>query len=318
MAIVYSRWGQRSGAHLNPAVTLTFWRLGKVRAWDALLYVTAQFVGAIVGVGLAAALLGPRLADPAMSYAATVPGTGGAVAAFGAELLMTFLLMTVILIVTNRPGLNRFTGLFAGMLVPSYIVFEAPVSGMSLNPARTLGSAVHARPLGARAISTRIAHEGRQVAYGFEHLNPTRPSPLILRYTSLSLSLRGLRLGGPNSHVAYPFQPSYTPRDADSGGCHLRRDVGADCDDVVPRMAPGAASAAGRHGLAPDRDCRGEGATGPLHEAGPPGHEGVARGAYREFEERVGQVETPRGAKTALVEAAIQAFPSQFTLGDLE
>jgi aquaporin Z len=144
VAIVYSRWGQRSGAHLNPAVTLTFWRLGKVEAWDALLYVTAQFVGAIVGVGLAAALLGPRLADPAVRYAATVPGTGGAVVAFGAELLMTFVLMTVILIVTNRPGLNRFTGLFAGMLVASYIVFEAPVSGMSLNPARSLGSAVHA------------------------------------------------------------------------------------------------------------------------------------------------------------------------------
>ena len=144
VAIVYSRWGQRSGAHLNPAVTLTFWRLGKMKAWDALLYVTAQFVGAIVGVGLAAAFLGPRLADPAVSYAATVPGTGGAVVAFGAELLMTFVLMTVILIVTNRPGLNRFTGLLAGMLVASYIVFEAPVSGMSLNPARTLGSAVHA------------------------------------------------------------------------------------------------------------------------------------------------------------------------------
>jgi len=144
VAIVYSRWGQRSGAHLNPAVTLTFWRLGKVKAWDALLYVAAQFVGAIVGVGLAVAVLGPRLADPAVSYAATVPGTGGAVVAFGAELLMTFVLMTVILTVTNRPGLNRFTGLFAGMLVASYIVFEAPVSGMSLNPARTLGSAVHA------------------------------------------------------------------------------------------------------------------------------------------------------------------------------
>jgi Fic family protein len=44
----------------------------------------------------------------------------------------------------------------------------------------------------------------------------------------------------------------------------------------------------------------------------------IVRGAYREFEERVGQVKTPRGAKTALVEAAIEAFPSQFTLGDLE
>jgi aquaporin Z len=144
VAIVYSPWGQRSGAHLNPAVTLTFWRLGKVKPWDALFYVAAQFVGGISGVGLAAAVVGPQLADPAVSYAVTVPGARGAGVAFGAELLMTFVLMTVILTVANRPALNRFTGLFAGMLVAGYIVLEAPFSGMSLNPARTVGSAVHA------------------------------------------------------------------------------------------------------------------------------------------------------------------------------
>ena len=54
VAIIYSRWGQRSGAHLNPAVTLTFWRMGKVKAWDAVFYVTAQFAGASIGVAVAA------------------------------------------------------------------------------------------------------------------------------------------------------------------------------------------------------------------------------------------------------------------------
>ena len=145
VTIIYSRWGQRSGAHLYPAVTLTFWRLRKVTTHDALSYVAAQFVGAIIGVGVAAAGLGPRLSDPAVNYAVTVPGARGAVVAFGAELLMTFVLMTVVLTVANQPGLNRFTGLFAGMLVACYIVLEAPLSGMSLNPARTVGSAVHAQ-----------------------------------------------------------------------------------------------------------------------------------------------------------------------------
>ena len=144
MAIVYSRWGQRSGAHLNPALTLTYWRLGKVKPWDAAFYVAAQFVGGIIGVGVAAAALGMRLGHPAVNYAATVPGAGGVGVAFGAELVLTFVLMTMVLIVTNRPGLNRFTGLFAGTLVASYIVVEAPLSGMSLNPARTVASAVHA------------------------------------------------------------------------------------------------------------------------------------------------------------------------------
>ncbi len=145
MAIVYSPWGQRSGAHLNPALTLTFWRLGKVTTWDAVFYVAAQFVGGIIGVGVAAAALGTGLAHPAVNYAATVPGAGGVGVAFGAEVLMTFVLMTVVLTVSNRPGLNRFTGLFAGALVASYIVLEAPLSGMSLNPARTVGSAAYAQ-----------------------------------------------------------------------------------------------------------------------------------------------------------------------------
>jgi len=143
--LIYSPWGQRSGAHLNPSVTLTFWRLGKVNHWDAFFYVSAQFVGAIVGVGVAATMLDAWLAHPAVSYAATVPGPDGAGVAFVAEFFISFLLMIVILTVSNRPGLNRFTGLCAGALVASYIIFEAPLSGMSMNAARTAGSAVYAQ-----------------------------------------------------------------------------------------------------------------------------------------------------------------------------
>ncbi len=145
VGLIYSPWGQRSGAHLNPSVTLTFWGLGKVSHWDALFYVTAQFVGAIAGVGVAATMLDAWLADAAVSYAATVPGPGGAGVAFVAEFFISFLLMTVVLTVSNRPALNRFTGLCAGALVASYIVFEAPLSGMSMNAARTVGSAMYAQ-----------------------------------------------------------------------------------------------------------------------------------------------------------------------------
>ncbi len=48
--IIYSPWGRQSGAHINPAVTLTFWRLGKVRTWDAIFYMLAQFAGGALGV----------------------------------------------------------------------------------------------------------------------------------------------------------------------------------------------------------------------------------------------------------------------------
>ncbi len=142
VGIIYSPWGKQSGAHLNPSVTLTFLRLGKVAPWDALFYVLFQFAGGIAGVVVAVRVLGRRLGDPSVNYVATIPGPGGPSLAFLAELAISFGLMSVVLIVSNTARLARFTGLFAGVLVATYITLEAPVSGMSMNPARTFGSAL--------------------------------------------------------------------------------------------------------------------------------------------------------------------------------
>lgn len=139
MGLVYSPWGRQSGAHLNPSITLTFLRLGKMPARDAAGYVGAQFLGAILGTALAATILTPWIADPSVNYVATVPGPAGTAAAFGGELLISFVLMTVVLTASSTPALSRFTGLGAGLLVASFIAFEAPLSGMSMNPARTFG-----------------------------------------------------------------------------------------------------------------------------------------------------------------------------------
>jgi aquaporin Z len=143
VALIYSPWGMQSGAHFNPATTLTFYRLGKVRRRDALAYIGAQFAGAAGGVGVAWALLGPRLADPATHFATTTPGPAGVAVAFLAEVVISFLLMSVILRVSNG-RLARYTGLCAGILVALFISLEGPLSGMSMNPARTLGSALFA------------------------------------------------------------------------------------------------------------------------------------------------------------------------------
>jgi aquaporin Z len=142
--LIYSPWGGRSGAHFNPSVTVTFLRLGRIKGADALFYVVAQFAGGIAGVLLADAVLGRRLADPAVRFVATVPGPAGQGAAFAAETAISFVLMSVVLVVANRPGLSRYTGCFVAVLVAGYITFEAPISGMSMNPARTLGSALPA------------------------------------------------------------------------------------------------------------------------------------------------------------------------------
>jgi len=130
-----------SGAHFNPAVTLTFWRLGKVKGWDAFFYVVAQFLGGIAGVMVVACLAKAMLAHTTVNYVATLPGPDGIGVAFIAELFIAFGLMTMVLWVSNTPHLARYTGIFAGCLVAVYITFEAPFSGMSMNPARTFASA---------------------------------------------------------------------------------------------------------------------------------------------------------------------------------
>jgi len=142
VAIIYSPWGKQSGAHINPSVTFTFFRLGKIKGWDTLFYIAAQLIGAALGVFLVAFFVGRELADPAVRYVVTVPGPNGPWVALLCEFMIAFGLMTTVLYFSNHHRLDRYTGLFAGLLVATYITLEAPFSGMSMNPARTLGSAL--------------------------------------------------------------------------------------------------------------------------------------------------------------------------------
>jgi aquaporin Z len=145
VSIIYSGWGKQSGAHMNPAMTLTFFRLGKMEPWDAFFYVVAQFFGGIFGVAVAALLLGMVVAHPSVNYAVTRPGPLGVRVAFAAEAIISFVLLLTVLTVSNSNKWARYTGLLGGALIASYITFEAPLSGMSMNPARTFGSALLAR-----------------------------------------------------------------------------------------------------------------------------------------------------------------------------
>src|SRR6266540_3688481 len=141
VALIFSPLGKRSGGHFNPAVTLTYLRLGTIEPWDAAFYTLFQFLGGIAGVLIASLALGKLLSHETVNYAVTVPGTSGPLAAFLAEAGISFLLMSTILRVSNDNRLARWTGVFAGILVATYISVESPISGMSMNPARTFGSA---------------------------------------------------------------------------------------------------------------------------------------------------------------------------------
>jgi aquaporin Z len=142
ISLIYSPLGRRSGAHMNPSITFTYLRLGKVEPRDAVAYIGAQFVGSAVGVLLVGAVIGALAAHPSVRFALTEPGMDGEIAAFVAETGISFLMMTVVLSASNSRRLTRYTGLLAGALVAAYITFESPISGMSMNPARSFASAL--------------------------------------------------------------------------------------------------------------------------------------------------------------------------------
>lgn len=143
LAIVISPWGKQSGGHFNPALTLAFYRLSKMSLADAVLYIVAQFAGAIAGVCVARYVLPETFGHRAIRYAVTAPGARGSAVAFIGELAISFVLMSTILVASNRETLARYTPYFVGLLYAIFITMEAPLSGMSMNPARSFGPALH-------------------------------------------------------------------------------------------------------------------------------------------------------------------------------
>ncbi len=141
MAMVYAV-GDTSGAHLNPAVTFGFWLAGRLPARSIIPYVVSQLVGAI-----SASLL-----VRSMFHASTLGGTtpsGSAWQSFVLEIVLTAILMFVVLGVASGP---KEKGLLAGVAVGGVIAFEVlfagPISGASMNPARSLAPALVGGSLG--------------------------------------------------------------------------------------------------------------------------------------------------------------------------
>lgn len=142
--LIHSPWGKRSGAHMNPAITLSFLRLRKIRPFDALFYILAQIIGGTIGVIVAALLWGDLFTSPPVHYAVTRIGSTGEVMGFVAEAIISFVLMAIILFFTTSIRLIRYTGVAVGIALACFIVIDAPISGASMNPARSLASAIPA------------------------------------------------------------------------------------------------------------------------------------------------------------------------------
>lgn len=142
--IIRSPFGRRSGAHFNPAITLTYFWLGRIHRWDALCYVVAQFCGALAGVFVARQILGMHLSAAPVQYVVTTPGTYGNATAFIAEYFLSGVLMGLVLFATNHRILARFSPLLVASLTVFYYAICSSIAGFSVNPARTFSSAFFA------------------------------------------------------------------------------------------------------------------------------------------------------------------------------
>ncbi|ASQ90758.1 aquaporin [Prosthecochloris sp. GSB1] len=173
MAMIYSI-GNISGAHINPAVTLGFFFAGRIGARDIAPYIASQLGGALL-----AALLLKLLFPEHPSLGSTLPEAGVS-RAFMLEIILSFLLMFVIL---NVSAGHMEKGIMAGVAVGGTVAFEAlmggPVSGASMNPARSLGPALVSGNVStlwiylfAPVIGTWLAHptcraiQGRECCHG--------------------------------------------------------------------------------------------------------------------------------------------------------
>lgn len=135
-ALIYTL-GHTSGAHLNPAVTLAFWVSGFFPRQHVLAYILAQCIGAIASSALLLLALG-RIGN----LGATLPLQDNWLQSLVLEIVLTFILMFVIL----GSGLDRrapigFAGLAIGLTVGLEAAFMGPITGASMNPARSLGPA---------------------------------------------------------------------------------------------------------------------------------------------------------------------------------
>ncbi|WP_347174299.1 MIP/aquaporin family protein [Polaribacter uvawellassae] len=135
IAMIYI-FGSISGTHINPAVTIAL-LIGKLTSKkEALFYITAQFLGAIL-----ASILLKLMFFEKSSLGGTTP-SGSSIQSFILEFILTFFLMLTILGVTSKKEFSNIAGIVIGFVVTGIILFAGPISGGSFNPARSFAPAI--------------------------------------------------------------------------------------------------------------------------------------------------------------------------------
>jgi aquaporin Z len=181
LLVTVSPLGRRSGAHLNPSVSLAFWRRGHMHPHDLIGYVSAQTAGAIAGTLAARWCWGARAS--ALDLGVTRPGHGiSTAAAAGIEAILTFILIFGILLAVSSSRSARWTPLVAWGLVALLVWQDGDLTGASLNPARSLAPALLApltAGLWAYIVGPLAGSLAAVAAYGLLSRLETRTAKLL-------------------------------------------------------------------------------------------------------------------------------------------
>ena len=141
--------GQISGCHINPAITIAMLLNGKILGKDAIIYIFVQFIGAILASGLLLAIMtglpGYEIAPGnlgANGYGSGYLGGYSLTSAGIAEVVTTFIFLMIIFGATSRKAPAGFAGIAIGLSLAMIHMVTIPITGTSVNPARSLGPAV--------------------------------------------------------------------------------------------------------------------------------------------------------------------------------
>ena len=200
IAMVYAL-GHLSGAHINPAVTLAFWSVGRFPGAQVLPYVLAQCAGAAAASALSRIALGP-----AGQGGATLPAVTPAVA-FGVEWLLSFALMFVVMaLATDERVADGFAALAVGLTVGFCALVGGPLTGASMNPARSFGPALAGGLWQAHWLYWAAPVTGMLAAARlYEVLRPAAPPAFG---TSVApLGVQGPLVGEPDDRSVASFRP---------------------------------------------------------------------------------------------------------------
>ena len=142
--LIYSPLGAFSGAQMNPAITIAYWRIKRINTINTIGYITSQFIFGTLALLFSVFVLGKNFTENPIHYAPVRPGILGVWSTGFLHLIISFFLMILVLKFSNTPKLKKWTGFAAATFSTFSLLLVTPLTTLALNPVRSIISAIPA------------------------------------------------------------------------------------------------------------------------------------------------------------------------------